>query len=115
MGENRHLLPNPSHAGDTAKSSIRKEIKCRGGEIKISELAGGTAVDDGDRDTLASVCCKNLFATNGVLVGVGAVIPGEAVEQQLADSDDVVRRRVRDAACSETRCEKGTLAGLCAR
>jgi len=100
---------------DAAKSSFCKEVECRGGEIKRGQRTASAAIHDSNQDTLSFIRGENLFAADGVVVWVDAVITRVRIKEQFANSDDVVRCCVCDAAGSEASGEEGTIASLGAR
>lgn len=71
---------NPSHAGQPSETLVGEDIECGGREIEIGVGTSSTAVSDSDGYGFSAVSSFDLFSTDGVVVGVSAVISRVSIE-----------------------------------
>jgi len=106
------LDPGPLHVADTSNCKVGDLIESGGGEVEIGEGTAFTPICKGDNDTLALVGYPDLPAAHGVVVGVGTVIAGESIKEQVGNGCNVVGVLVDDSASTKTGRVESTLAAL---
>jgi len=98
--------------GNAAEGPVGNLVEGRGREVEISQGTASTTVRDSDNDGLALVGCSDLFATQGILVGVAAFVTRVCVEHFVGGRSDEITVTVRDTAGTESSVVEGACSSL---